>query len=107
MPYWACASAACILILPSENLSENRAFDQPSSCHRIGGVVYVSEVGLPLLSLAGTNFARRRRMLHVAESSAPLPVERIRLQDDTRPSGPIVSCAWAVPSAPADCADAG
>ena len=59
----------------------------------ISGVVIVSLVGLPLLSRAGVNFARRRRILHVAWSSAPFPVERIRLHDWTRPSGPIVS--WA------------
>ena len=63
----------------------------------MGGVVTVSVVGWPLLSLAGVNFARRRRMLHVAASKAPLPVERIRLHPTTRPSGLIVRVACAVP----------
>ena len=73
----------------------------------IGGVVIVSVVALPLLSRAGVNFARRLRMLQVAESSALFPVERIRLHEVTRPSGPIESEAWAVPSAPAADAEAG
>ena len=59
----------------------------------IGGVCTLSDVGLPLLSRAGVNLARRRRMLHVAESSDPLPDERVMLQPVTRPSGPIVSVA--------------
>jgi hypothetical protein len=39
----------------------------------MGGVLMVSAVGLPLLSLAGVNLARRLRMLQVAESSELLP----------------------------------
>ena len=73
----------------------------------MGGVVIVSDVALPLLSRAGVNLARRRRMLQVAESSAPLPDERVMLHPVTRPSGPIVSDAWEVPSAPDDWAEAG
>jgi hypothetical protein len=73
----------------------------------MGGVVIVSDVALPLLSRAGVNLARRRRMLQVAESSELLPEERVMLQPVTRPSGPIVSEAWVVPSAPEAWADAG
>ena len=46
-------------------------------------------------------------MLQVAESSALLPDDWMMLQPTTRPSGPIVSDARAVPSAPADWAEAG
>jgi len=73
----------------------------------MAGVLIVSVVGLPLLSRAGVNFARRRRMLQVAESSDPLPVDWVMLQPTTLPSGPMVNAARAVPSAPADWAAAG
>ena len=71
------------------------------------GVLTVSLVGLPLLSRAGVNFARRRRILQVAESSAPLPDDWVTLHPVTRPSGPIVSEARTVPWAPEATADAG
>ena len=46
----------------------------------------VSDVALPLLSRAGVNLARRRRMLQVAESSEPLPGDR----DDVAAGHPAV-----------------
>ena len=73
----------------------------------MGGVVMVSVVALPLLSRAGTNFARRRMILQVAASKALLPLERMMLQPATRPSGPMVIVACDVPSAPDAWAEAG
>ena len=70
-------------------------------------MVIVSDVALPLLSRAGVNLARRRRMLQVVESSELLPAERMMLHAVTRPSGPMVRDAWVVPSAPDAWADAG
>src|SRR5690242_1368745 len=101
------AGAACIRNFPSENLRKCLVCDQPASCQVIAGEFCVSDVGLPLLSRAGVNLARRRMMLHVAESSALLPVDRTIEQFVTRPSGPMVSDATAVPSAPAALADSG
>src|SRR5262247_96513 len=89
-----------LLYFPSENCLKFKSY---SSCRRqvIGGVGCVSATGLPLLSCAGVNLALLRMMLHVAASSALLPVDWVMLQLWTRPSGPTVIEARAVPCAPA------
>ena len=64
----------------------------------------VSLVAAPLLSLAGVNRARLRRIRQVAVSSELEPLDAVIEQDWTRPSGPTVSEKDAVPSSLARCA---
>ena len=64
----------------------------------------VSEVGCPVLSRAGVNRARLRRIRQVAASSDDEPLEFVIEQAWTRPSGPTVSEKEAVPSSLARCA---
>ena len=58
----------------------------------------MSSTGFPFESLAGVNLARRIRMLQVALSSACELLLRTIRQALTRPSVPMVSLAWTLPS---------
>jgi hypothetical protein len=66
-----------------------------------------SEVGLPLLSIAGVNRARLRMILQVAASSADEPLELVTVQLVTRPLEPTSSRKPVVPSSSERSAEAG
>jgi hypothetical protein len=64
-------------------------------------------VGLPLLSIAGVNFARRCRIRHVVESRVRDPLDPVTLQAETRPSVPIDKATDTVPDSSLSIACAG
>ncbi len=69
--------------------------------------LWVSFVGLPLLSRAGVNRARLRMIRHVALSSAVEPLVEVTVQFVTRPFGPTSRRNPVVPSSSARMAEGG
>jgi len=67
----------------------------------------VSEVGLPVLSVAGANRARDVSNRQVAASRAEEPLDEVTLQFVTRPLGPTSSRKPVVPDSLLRSAEAG
>jgi hypothetical protein len=70
-------------------------------------LLYVSFVGLPVLSLAGVNRARDLSRRQVVASSAAEPLDEVTVQLVTRPLAPISSLNPVVPDSPERIAEAG